>query len=108
MDAVVIAPFWDDSVDGRIYYRVSREPHLDDEISSVISDAFDVDFRATVAFVATWANVTQEMGLSSGVSNTSIIKTINRNNYSYRAALGVKVSCCFWLCTGCLAESGHL
>ena len=68
MDAVLIAPFWDDSVDGRIYYRVSREPHLDDEISSAISDAFDVDFRATVAFVATWASVAQHMGPSSMVS----------------------------------------
>ena len=70
MDAVVIAPFWDDSVGGDIYYRVSTEPQLLDNITSTISEAFDVDFGATLAFVATWVEVAQHnMGLSSVVSN---------------------------------------
>ena len=68
MDTAVIAPFWDDSVDGSIYYRVSIEPHLLDNVSSTISDAFDVDFRATVAFVATWDEVQVFTGV---VSNNS-------------------------------------
>ena len=59
MDTVLIAPFWDDSVDGRIYYRLSTKLHLLDDITTTISNAFDVDFRATVALVATWDQVSR-------------------------------------------------
>ena len=68
VDSIVIAPFWDDSVDGRIYYRLSNEKFLLDNITSTIRDAFDVEFRATLAFVATWDEVLQQMDLVSVVS----------------------------------------
>ena len=69
MDAIVIAPFWDDSVDGRIFYRVSTESHLLDNVTSMISNAFDVDFRATSVFVATWDLVAQYRDISSPVND---------------------------------------
>ena len=68
---VLIAPFWDDSDNGQggsVYYRLSSEPGLMDQIGANISGAFDVEFRPGSAFVATWNGLPQYLGPADVVS----------------------------------------
>ena len=62
---LLIAPFWDVSdngVGGQVYYRLSHEPSLLDQIAINISDAFGVIFSPTSSFVATWNVLPQFTG----------------------------------------------
>ena len=53
----LIAPLWEDSdnrMGGQVYYRLTQEQSLLDQVAANISDAFGVEFSPTSAFVATW------------------------------------------------------
>ena len=54
---MLIAPFWDDSNnedEGQIYYRLSTDQSLIDQVSTQIGDAFEVNFIPQSVFVTTW------------------------------------------------------
>ena len=65
----LIAPFWADHdlrFSGDLFYRYSTEQSLLDEVGSNISDAFQVSFRPSVLFIATWSGVPPFSGVFDG------------------------------------------
>ena len=55
---VMIAPFWNGQnsyrLSGKVYYQLSTEQSLLDQVATQISDTFRVTFTPESVFVATW------------------------------------------------------
>ena len=71
----IIAPFWEDSDNangGEVFYRITDEQSILDEITLNISSAFGVDFAPSTAFIATWDQLPQFGGPTDVVNKRNI------------------------------------
>ena len=82
----LIAPFWADfdlQKGGSVYYRQTAQPDILQQIEFAVSRASGLQFRPTLAFIATWDAVPAFDGRFRGLINTFQVVLATDGTYSF-------------------------
>lgn len=82
----LIAPFWADfdlRKGGDVYYRVTANPDILQQISLTVPVASGFQFAPTLAFIATWASVPAFDGRFQGLTNTFQVILATNGTHSF-------------------------